>query len=171
MPELGNDVAQLSRSVFFPLAVRLAFLAIMSGFYWSACPFDIVCREYCPILIKRVCLCHTHAQVILFQRLTSPSPREHSKIMLDPIQLRLRQTQSWKWQSMRKARYIGSATKTFFNVFQLCLISSTRPREKGRQKSNLALIHLFHCVWDPYHCHVLLHIQKRNLAIHRASYR
>ena len=58
MPELGNDVAQLSRRVFFPLAVLA--LAIMSDFYWSAYPFDNVCRECCRLLIKKwsVCPCH-----------------------------------------------------------------------------------------------------------------
>jgi hypothetical protein len=59
MPELGNDVAQLSRRVFFPLAVLA--LAIMSDFYWSAYPFDNVCREYCSTsLITYVILFRTH---------------------------------------------------------------------------------------------------------------
>jgi len=41
LPALGNDIAKLSRFVFFPLT--LVTLAIMSEFYWSAYPFDNVC--------------------------------------------------------------------------------------------------------------------------------
>lgn len=41
LPELGNDVAKLSRRVFFP--VCLVFLAICSELYWSAYPFDNTC--------------------------------------------------------------------------------------------------------------------------------
>ena len=41
MPELGDDVAKLSRRLFFPIC--LVTLAIVSQFYWSAYPFDNVC--------------------------------------------------------------------------------------------------------------------------------
>lgn len=43
MPELGDDVAKLSRRVFFPMC--LVVLALMSEFYWSAYPFDNVCGK------------------------------------------------------------------------------------------------------------------------------
>lgn len=52
MPELGDDVAKLSRKVFFPLAIL--GLAIMSEFYWSAYPFDNACGE-CIIICKLYC--------------------------------------------------------------------------------------------------------------------
>jgi hypothetical protein len=42
VPELGDDVAKLSRRFFFPLT--LVVLATMSLFYWSAYPFDNVCE-------------------------------------------------------------------------------------------------------------------------------
>ena len=41
LPELGNDVAKLSRQIFFPLC--LVVLAAVSEFYWSAFPFDNLC--------------------------------------------------------------------------------------------------------------------------------
>mmetsp|Transcript_84645 Transcript_84645/g.126925 ORF Transcript_84645/g.126925 Transcript_84645/m.126925 type:complete len:398 (+) Transcript_84645:162-1355(+) len=41
MPELGDQVAWISRHIFFPLAVFA--LVIMSEFYWSAYPFDDIC--------------------------------------------------------------------------------------------------------------------------------
>lgn len=43
LPELGDDVAKLSRRFFFPLC--LVVLAIVSEFYWSAYPFDNVCES------------------------------------------------------------------------------------------------------------------------------
>jgi len=43
LPELGDDVAKLSRRFFFP--VTLVVLAIMSEFYWSAYPFDNACGK------------------------------------------------------------------------------------------------------------------------------
>lgn len=41
LPKLGDDVALLSRRVFFPLT--LVVLVIVSEFYWSAYPFDDAC--------------------------------------------------------------------------------------------------------------------------------
>lgn len=41
LPKLGDDVALLSRRVFFPLT--LVTLLLVSGFYWSAYPFDDAC--------------------------------------------------------------------------------------------------------------------------------
>jgi len=41
LPELGDDVAKLSRRVVFPFC--LVTLIVVSQFYWSAFPFDDVC--------------------------------------------------------------------------------------------------------------------------------
>lgn len=41
LPQIGNDVAKLSRHMYFPLA--LVVLSIMSMFYWSGYPFDNIC--------------------------------------------------------------------------------------------------------------------------------
>jgi len=43
LPELGNDVAKLSRGIFFPLV--LFVLVALSQFYWSTYPFDNLCES------------------------------------------------------------------------------------------------------------------------------
>ena len=66
LPELGDDVAKLSRQIFFPLC--LVVLAAISEFYWSAFPFDDLCGRSLR-LWKAHCELHHNLIFMLVARL------------------------------------------------------------------------------------------------------
>ena len=49
MPELGNDVARISRRFVVPFC--LVTLIVVSECYWSAFPFDDVCGTWLAMLL------------------------------------------------------------------------------------------------------------------------
>jgi hypothetical protein len=135
MPELGNDVAKLSRRAFFPLAV-LALAITMSDFYWSAYPFDNVCREYYSTsLITYVILFRTHSSRSI------PDADETISNGAFEEYAGSHRIETASNTSMEVIINEGSKVYRFcdqdflWNGFQLCLISSTRTRENGCRKT------------------------------------